>query len=54
MPNRGRLTQNVAAVYHALDPELPVRPLTEIFGEIADLEGFTVGVGLSAVTGGEN
>jgi hypothetical protein len=54
MPNRGRLAQNVAAVYHALDPELPLRPLTEIFGEIADLEGFTADAGLSAVTGGGN
>ena len=34
------------------EPELPLRPLTEIFGEIADLEGFTADAGLSAVTGG--
>ena len=54
MPNQGRLAQNVAAVYRALDPELPLRPLTEIFGEIADLEGFTADAGLSAATGGGN
>jgi hypothetical protein len=52
MPNQGRLVQNVAAVYYALDPELPLRPLTEIFGKIADLEGFTADAGLSAATGG--
>ena len=51
----GRLAQNVAAVYRALDPELPLQPLTEIFGEIADLEGFTADAGLySAATGGGN
>jgi hypothetical protein len=54
MPNQGRLAQNVAAVYRALDPELPLRPLTEIFGKIADLEGFTADPGLSAATGGGN
>ena len=54
MPNQGRLAQNVAAVYRALDPELPPQPLTEIFGKIADLEGFTADPGLSAATGGGN
>ena len=50
MPNRGRLAQNVAAVYHALDPELPLRPLTEMFGKIVGLEGFTADAALSAAT----
>ena len=49
----GRLAQNVAAVYRALDPELPLRPLPDIFDEIAELEGFTAVADLSAVTGRE-
>jgi glyoxylase-like metal-dependent hydrolase (beta-lactamase superfamily II) len=37
----GRLAQNVAAVYQALDPALERRSRLDIFGKIADLEGFT-------------
>ena len=49
MSGRGRLVQNVAAVYHALDPQLPQQPLLSIFDEIAAMES----IGTSTATAGE-
>lgn len=40
LAGRGRLAQNVAAVYRALDPQLPQQALLDIFDKIAELEGF--------------
>jgi glyoxylase-like metal-dependent hydrolase (beta-lactamase superfamily II) len=41
LPDNGRLAQNVVAVYQALDPEMAQRSRLDIFGKIAELEGFT-------------
>lgn len=40
LAGRGRLAQNVAAVYRALDPQLRQQSLLDIFDKIAELEGF--------------
>jgi cyclase len=40
LAGRGRIAQNVAAVYRALDPQLPQPPLVSIFDKIAELEGY--------------
>jgi cyclase len=38
MSGHGRLAQNVTAVYRALDPQLPQRPLLSIFDQLVELE----------------
>lgn len=40
LDERGRLAQNVLAVFYELDPEMERVDTREVFGRIAELEGF--------------
>ncbi len=40
LDEKGRLAQNVLAVYYELDPELERVETLEVFRRIADLEGW--------------
>ncbi|MET9030837.1 MBL fold metallo-hydrolase [Nocardia sp. NPDC004168] len=41
MSEHSRLAQNVAAVFYALDPDMPRRPRMQTFDKMAELEGFS-------------